>query len=235
MSAASVLARNTRGFFVTGTDTGVGKTRVAAAMLRAFAARGWRAVGMKPIAAGVVPGATRNADVTALLAAGNLAPSPADVNPYSFSSPIAPHLAAEKAGIVVDLEAIAAAYARLAELADIVVVEGAGGTLVPLSARFDMLDIAVRLHVPVLLVVGIRLGCLNHALLSALSINARGLTLAGWIANRIDPEMRAADENVATLAARLPAPLVADLAWRPGDDVAEALPESAIRALAPSR
>jgi dethiobiotin synthetase len=190
---------------------------------------------MKPIAAGVAQGASRNADVTALIAAGNIALNLADVNPYSFPSPIAPHLAAAKAGTVLELDVIAAAYARLAAAADIVIVEGAGGTLVPLSARGDMLDIPARLNLPVLLVVGIRLGCLSHALLSALSIAARGLTLAGWIANRIDGEMLAADDNVAALAARLAAPLIDDLPWRPDEDSITALSESAIRALAPSR
>jgi dethiobiotin synthetase len=231
-TAASVAAHQPRGIFVTGTDTGVGKTCVAAALLRTLATRGWRAVGMKPIATGVASGTSRNADVAALLAAGNLAASVSDVNPYSFAPAIAPHLAAEKAGVVVELEAIAAAYARLAAHADVVVVEGAGGTLVPLSPSRDMLDVPARLNLPVLLVVGIRLGCLNHALLSALAINARGLTFAGWIANRIDPEMLAGDDNIAALAARLPAPLVADLSWCPREQGTLSLPESAIRALA---
>ncbi len=225
----------TRGLFVTGTDTGVGKTRVAAALLRALVAHRWRAVGMKPIAAGVAPGASRNADVAALLAAGNVAASLPDVNPYSFAPAIAPHLAAATAGIGLELEPIAAAYARLAAVADIVVVEGAGGTLVPLSARLDMLDVPARLNLPVVLVVGVRLGCLSHALLSALSINARGLTLAGWIANRVDPKMPMAAENVAALAARLPAPLVADLPWCASDDSAAELPEGALGALGLSR
>ncbi len=227
--------RKSIGLFVTGTDTGVGKTRVAAALLRALAANGRRAVGMKPVAAGVAQGATRNADVAALLAAGNVPAELEDVNPHSFVPAIAPHLAAAEAGSAIDLETIAAAYARLAARADRVVVEGAGGPLVPLSARFDMLDIPARLHLPVLLVVGIRLGCLNHALLAALAINARGLELAGWVANRIDPAMRAADENVAALAERLAAPLVAELPWQPGGDTVVTLPQSAIRMLALGR
>jgi dethiobiotin synthetase len=199
--------------FVTGTDTGVGKTVVAAALLRALARAGLRAVGMKPVAAGLDPDASVHADVAVLIAAGNVAASPADVNPYSFAPPIAPHLAAANAGCAIDLERIADAYARLAAAADAVVVEGAGGVFVPLGRGIDMLDIARRLDLPVLLVVGIRLGCLNHALLSAHALAARGLRLAGWVANRIDPAMPEADANVAALVERLPAPLVADLAF----------------------
>ena len=202
-----------RGIFVTGTDTGVGKTVVAAALLRGLALDGLRAVGMKPVAAGIEPGQAVNADVALLLAAGNVAAPLPDVNPYTFAPPIAPHIAAAKSGTAIDLERIAAAYRRLAAHADVIVVEGAGGALAPLSQRADMLDIAARLRLPVLLVVGVRLGCLNHALLTALAIRARGLALAGWVANRIDPAMAEADANVATLVRRLPAPLIADLPW----------------------
>jgi dethiobiotin synthetase len=202
-----------RGIFVTGTDTGVGKTRVAAALLRGLAAAGVRALGMKPVAAGIERGQARNADVAALIAAAGAAADIADINPYSFAQPMAPHLAAAVAGTVIDLETIAAACARLAARADAVVVEGAGGAMTPLSERTDMLDIAARLGLPVLLVVGIRLGCLNHALLTAQAIRARGLALAGWAANRIDPAMREADANVATLVRILPAPLIADFPW----------------------
>jgi dethiobiotin synthetase len=210
----------TSGIFVTGTDTGVGKTVVAAMLLRALAGTGHRAVGMKPVAAGLPPNAAVHADVRALCAAGNVAAPLADVNPYSFASPIAPELAARAQGTVIELDVIAAAHARLATVADAIVVEGAGGAMVPLTRRSDMLDIPARLGLPVLLVVGIRLGCLNHALLSAQAIGARGLRLAGWVANRIDAAMPAGDANVATLAERLASPLVADVAWR-----AEGAPE----------
>jgi len=213
MSAASVGAHESRGLFVTGTDTGVGKTRVATALLRCLVADGVRAVGMKPVAAGIGPGEAMNADVAVLMAAGNVAAQHDDVNPFAFAPAIAPHVAAAQAGRSIDLDAIAAAYARLASRADVVVVEGAGGALVPLSAHADMLDVALRLGLPVLLVVGMRLGCLNHALLTALAVSARGLTLAGWIANRIDPGMAEIDANIAALEARLPAPLVADIRW----------------------
>jgi dethiobiotin synthetase len=202
-----------RGLFVTGTDTGIGKTIVAAALLRAYVASGRRAVGMKPVSAGFAEGSAVNADVAVLQAAGNVAAPHADRNPFALAQPIAPHLAAAEEGVVIDLEAIAAAYARLAARADIVIVEGAGGALVPIDARNDMLDIAARLRVPVLLVVGMRLGCLNHALLSAAAIGARGLRLAGWVANEVDPRMLARQANVDALARRLPAPLLAQLPW----------------------
>jgi dethiobiotin synthetase len=201
------------GLFVTGTDTGVGKTRVAVALLRALAGEGRHAVGMKPVAAGIAPGAAANADVDALRAAGNVVAPPADVNPFCYAPPIAPHVAAAEAGQPIRLETIVAAYERLAQRADVVVVEGAGGALVPLGGGADMLDIAAALRLPVLLVVGIRLGCLNHALLSELAIRGRGLRLAGWVANRVDPAMERADDSVRTLDALLGSPRIADLAW----------------------
>ncbi len=202
-----------RGIFVTGTDTGVGKTVVAVALLRALAALGKRAAGMKPVSAGIDADASVNADVSALMRAGNVDISAEDCNPFAFAPAIAPHLAAAEAGMPIDLDAIASAYERLATQSDVVVVEGAGGARVPIDACRDMLDIALRLRLPVLLVVGMRLGCLNHALLSADAIRARGLRLSGWVANRVDPQMRAVDANVADLAARLGAPPVAQFAW----------------------
>jgi dethiobiotin synthetase len=203
----------TRGIFVAGTDTGVGKTYVATALLRGLARDGVRAAAMKPVAAGLEPGVAIQADVAALAAAAGVAAPLADVSPYVFAAPVAPHVAAAREGVAIDLDRIAAAYARLAARADVVVVEGAGGVLVPLGPATDMLDIPARLGLPVLLVVGIRLGCLNHALLSALAINARGLRLAGWVANRIDPAMAEADASVAALDRRLPAPRWADFGW----------------------
>jgi dethiobiotin synthetase len=202
-----------RGLFVAGTDTGVGKTCVAAALLRALAAGGVRAVGMKPVAAGIEEGSRVAADVTALAAADGLDVPLADRNPYGFAPAIAPHLAARDAGTAIDVDTIMAAYGRLARVADVVVVEGAGGVLVPLGPHADMLDVPRRLDVPVLLVVGIRLGCLNHALLSARAIRERGVRSAGWVANRIDPRMARADDNVAELAQRFGAPPVADFPW----------------------
>jgi len=197
--------------FVAGTDTGVGKTAVAVALLRALARSGWRAAAMKPVASGREPGEALNADVAALVgAAGVAAPLP-EVNPYAFDAPIAPHVAAEAAGRRIELGVIRTAAAALARRADVVVVEGAGGVLVPLDERHDMLDVAIALDATVLLVVGVRLGCINHALLSALAIRARGVPLAGWVATRVDPAMPCADASVAAIAARIGAPLLADL------------------------
>jgi dethiobiotin synthetase len=206
-----------RGIFVTGTDTGVGKTRVAVALLRALAAAGIPAAGMKPVAAGIAAGEAMNADVAALLAAAGVAAPIDDVCPYSFGAPIAPHLAARAAGVAIDLDRVGESYERLAKLAPAVVVEGAGGVQVPLGADMDSLDLMSHLRLPVLLVVGMRLGCLNHALLSAHALRTRGVRLAGWVANRVDPAMREGDANVAALIERLPMPLLADIGWGDGD------------------
>jgi dethiobiotin synthetase len=196
-----------RGLFVTGTDTGVGKTVVAAMLLRSLRAAGVPCVGMKPVAAGF---GTRgvNDDVLALAAAANVDAPIDDRNPYAFADAVAPHLAAEARGTTIDIAVIAAAARRLSVRADALIVEGAGGVLVPLGTSHDMLDLAVALGLPVLLVVGLRLGCLNHALLSALAIHRRGLELRGWIANTLSAPMRFADRNVATLAERLGEPVV---------------------------
>ncbi len=203
------------GFFITGTDTGVGKTLVSCALLYGFAALGKSVIGMKPVAAGAAhgPAGLVNDDVASLRAASNVDAPLALVNPYCFEPPIAPHLAAEQAGAAIDLATIVAAYRRLAAIADIVIVEGVGGFCVPLNSGEDSADLAQCLGLPVILVVGLRLGCLNHALLTAHSIRAQGLTLAGWIANRIDPAMAAAERNVAALAERLPAPLLGDIGF----------------------
>jgi dethiobiotin synthetase len=202
--------KNPRGFFVTGTDTGVGKTLVSCALLHAFAAQGLRAIGMKPVAAGC-DAAGDNEDVMALMAAASVAAPAALVNPYRFAPPIAPHLAAAEAGVDITLTRIADAYSALATLADVVIVEGVGGFCVPLNARESTADLAVRLGLPVILVVGLRLGCLNHALLTAEAVRARGLTLAGWVANAIDPAMAQVEANVRALQDRLGVRLVARL------------------------
>jgi dethiobiotin synthetase len=216
-----------RGLFVTGTDTGIGKTRVAVALATALVRAGARVGVMKPVAAGLDPGERMPADVAALMRAANVDAPLADVNPYAFEAAIAPHIAARQSGSTIDIGRIVAAYARIAARSQVVVVEGAGGALVPLGARADMLDIAAALRLPVLLVVGIRLGCLNHAILTELAVRARGVPLAGWIANRVDPAMPVADENVRTLASALAAPLVADIGW--GADAPAAIAGGAAR------
>jgi dethiobiotin synthetase len=219
-----VTPDETRGVFVTGTDTGVGKTIVACALLRALAAAGLRAVGMKPVAAGFAPGSGTNGDVLALAAASNVDAPQAERNPYAFADPVAPQLAADAAGVTLDLAAIGAAYARLRARAGAVVVEGAGGALVPLSARHDMLDVAASLGLPVLLVVGMRLGCQSHALMSALVIRARGLVLAGWVANELPPGMPLLARNVEEIGRRIGvAPLAVVRASEPPRIGADAL------------
>ena len=196
-----------RAFFVTGTDTGVGKTHATCALLHATRRLGLTAVGMKPIAAGIEADG-RNDDVVQLLAASSIQPPLEWVNPYLYAPPIAPHIAAAEAGRPIAVEVICQALERLRPLADVVWVEGVGGFLVPLDARTDTADLAQALALPVVLVVGMRLGCLNHALLTAEAITNRNLTLAGWVANRIDPTMARFEANLETLQTRLNAPLL---------------------------
>jgi dethiobiotin synthetase len=207
------------GFFVTGTDTGIGKTLVASALLRAFALSGMRAVGMKPVATGCRADAPdrANEDVAALIAASNVG-APIDlVNPYCFAPAIAPHIAARQAGRAISLMHIRDSYRALTSLADRVVVEGAGGLLVPLSPQEDWRDLVSFLELSVVLVVGMRLGCLNHALLTAEAIRSRGLPFAGWVANRIDSTLPFFEDNLETLRLKLPEPLIAIMPFAPDD------------------
>ncbi len=205
------------GIFVTGTDTGVGKTLFSAALLHALARHHARVVGMKPVAAGTdcIDGVVSNEDVRALRAASTCVVPPTLDNPVLLPDPVSPHIAAARVGVRIDVAQLVEAYRALALLADAVVVEGAGGFLVPLSDTQNGADLAQALGLPVVLVVGLRLGCLNHALLSAEVIRARGLTLAGWVANHVDPTMLAQRENIDYLQARLQAPLLASVAYQP--------------------
>lgn len=210
-----------RGWFVTGTDTGIGKTRASVALLYALRARHARCVGMKPVAAGTEAGAdgsAHNEDVLALRAASNVAVPAALDNPVLLPDPMSPHIAARRAGRRIEIGRIVTAYRALAAQADAVVVEGAGGFLVPLSDTETGADLAVALDLPVILVVGLRLGCLNHALLTRDAVSQRGLRLAGWIANRLDPAMPEQDANLDYLRRHLVAPLLADWPWQPGAD-----------------
>ncbi|MDY4282497.1 dethiobiotin synthase [Xanthomonas sp. LF06-19] len=203
-------------FYVTGTDTGIGKTIASTALLHALRARGQRAVGMKPVASGCAREADgwRNEDALALQDASAPRPAYDDLNPYALPLPLAPELAAADAGVQLELAPIAAAFERLRAQADVVVVEGVGGWAAPLSATLDQADLARALRLPVVLVVGLRLGCLNHARLSAAAIAADGLQCIGWIGNEIDPAMERIDDNMAMLRARLPMPCWGRLPYR---------------------
>ncbi len=197
-------------WFVTGTDTEVGKTLVSAGLLWALAQRGCRCVGMKPVASGcrATAAGMRCNDAEILLAHSSVSASYADVNPYGYEPAVAPHLAARAAGQPIELDVIRMHFERLRATADWLVVEGVGGWLVPLSDDSTVADLARLLGLPVLLVVGMRLGCLNHALMTATAIERAGLELAGWVANQIDAGMALFAENVATLKAHINAPLV---------------------------
>lgn len=196
----------THGWFITGTDTGAGKTLVSQAMLRVLVGAGRRAVGMKPVASGCesMPAGLHSADALALMAAGNVAADYAEVNPYAFAVPTAPHLAAAAAGTAIDLDQLVAAYRRLATRAEAVVVEGVGGWLVPIGVTTTMADFVQRLDLPVILVVGLKLGAINHALLTSESIRNQGCRLEGWVANH--PAGSAPDGYVGAIAERLAAP-----------------------------
>jgi len=210
-------------WFVTGTDTGIGKSVASATLLHALRARGLRAVGMKPLASGCesTPDGWRNEDALALQAASDPRPAYDDVNPFALPNPLAPELAAADAGIRVTLAPIVSAFGRLSSQADSVVVEGVGGWAAPLSADLDQADLVRALDLPVVLVVGLRLGCINHARLTARAIENDGLRLAGWIANDIDPAMARSDENFELLKQRLPVACWGRLPFREKPDPAQ--------------
>jgi dethiobiotin synthetase len=206
-------------WFVTGTDTGVGKTLISSALVHAFAAQGKRAIGMKPVAAGCEwrDGELHNDDVAMLRAASNVPVSRERINPYAFMPPIAPHIAAQQAAMPIALEVMLQAFHGLQAEAECVIVEGVGGFCVPLGDTLDTADLAQVLGLPVILVVGLRLGCLNHALLTQQAIISRGLRLHGWIGNHIDPDMAMPQENITTLQQRLRAPCLGIVPWQGGE------------------
>jgi dethiobiotin synthetase len=196
--------------FVTGTDTEIGKTLISAAILHKLASSGQRACGMKPVAAGatMIDGALHNEDADMLIATGNVHLPSSITTPYMLREPAAPHIAAAMEGVTIEAVPIIAAFAEIQAASDAVVVEGVGGFRVPFNDTFDSADLAAQLNLPVILVVGMRLGCISHALLTVEAIIARGLVLAGWIANSADPDMRFEQENIDALAQRIPAPLL---------------------------
>lgn len=199
---------NPLSYFITGTDTEIGKTTVSCALIRCLTRKGMRVAPMKPVAAGasLIDGSLHNEDVDALMAASNVDVPMSLVAPFLLNAPIAPHLAAERDGRIIDLPHILSCYGELRRNADAVIVEGVGGFCVPFTAHTSSADLAVQLGLPVILVVGLKLGCINHALLTAEAVRARGLELAGWVANRISPDMPFADENIRTLESLLDAP-----------------------------
>jgi dethiobiotin synthetase len=199
---------STNSYYITGTDTGIGKSVASAALLHALRGRGLRAVGMKPVASGceMTADGWRNEDALLLQQASDPVPAYRDVNPYALPNPLAPELAAADAGVSIELQPIVEAHARLAAVADTVVVEGVGGWAAPLTASLDQLDVVRALELPVVMVVGLRLGCINHARLTARAIVEDGAQLVGWIANDIDPAMARSDDNFAILQRVLPMP-----------------------------
>ena len=220
-----------RGIFVTGTDTGVGKTVVACALVRGLVALGQKVAVMKPVASGSepTPEGLRNADALALAQSANVPLDYAQVNPYCFEPAVSPHIAAKEAGIEVDTLRIRHGYDALAAQADWVVVEGAGGWFAPVSDHQTMADLAWALSVPALLVVGLRLGCLNHAQLTRLAIEARGVTFAGWIGSGIDPQLARSPENLAALTRWLGEPPLAVIPPLSGGGAPLILTEGAAR------
>ncbi|BBI98664.1 ATP-dependent dethiobiotin synthetase BioD [Ferrigenium kumadai] len=208
-------------YFVTGTDTGAGKTLISCALLHAFAVQGKRVIGMKPVAAGCDED-DQHEDVVRLRAASNVIAGKGQVNPYCFPRPVAPHLAARFVGVSINFSRIVESLSELNGMADEVIVEGAGGLLVPLNEEQDSADLMEEMGLPVILVVGMRLGCLNHALLTVDAMKWRGLKLAGWVANEVDADMSMLDENVAALRQRIAAPLLGIVPYLAQPDALEA-------------
>jgi len=199
-----------RGYFITGTDTGVGKTLVSAGMMALLQSRGLRVGGMKPVAAGTqqTKSGLRNEDAELLLNMASVKTDYSLVNPYLFEPPIAPHIAAEQTGQTISIETIKDVFDQLSQQADCMIVEGAGGWQVPLNDQLSMANLAQQLGLPVILVVGLKLGCINHALLTAEKIMADGCELAGWVANQIDPAMQCVQENIQSIQKRIPSELL---------------------------
>ncbi len=224
-----------RGVFVTGTDTGIGKTTVSCALLLGLRARGLRAIGMKPVASGCerTSDGWRNDDALRLLAASDPRPDYALVNPYALPEPTAPEIAAQAVGVAIACERMCIAFDALADQADLVLVEGVGGWASPLSAQLDQSGLARALGLPVLMVVGLRLGCINHARLTARAIRADGNRLLGWIGNAVDPDFRNAGQTLAILDRVIDAPRLGLLphGWMAADATMHSELEDAVEVL----
>jgi dethiobiotin synthetase len=213
----NLIMNRCRGYFITGTDTGVGKTAVTLGLMRRLQARGNTVVAMKPVAAGCepTPAGLRNDDALCLQQQASIELDYAQINPCAFAPAIAPHIAAEQAGVRIDIDDITSKYSELSWVSDCVLVEGAGGWQVPLNEDETLADLALQLDLDVIMVVGIRLGCLNHALLTAAAIAAAGCTLAGWVANQLPPATEGAQENINYLKSMISAPLIGVLPIMP--------------------
>ena len=214
------MSQPVRSLYVTGTDTGVGKTLVSVALLHRLRGAGLRAIGMKPVASGCesTPAGWRNEDALALQAASAPPPAYDDVNPYALALATAPQLAARAMDVRVDLERLHGAHRRLAAQADAVVVEGVGGWAAPMDDGLDQVDLVRRLDLPVVMVVGLRLGCLNHARLTARAIEADGVRMIGWIGSSVDPAFAERDAYIGLLNDALPAHCLGVLPHAPGAD-----------------
>jgi len=209
-----------KGVFVTGTDTDCGKTEIGLALMAALQDRGLDVLGMKPVASGCERTAEglRNEDARRLRAQGSREMPYVQINPYAFEPPIAPHIAAGRAGVDIELDVVRESVQQLSTKSDFLLVEGVGGWRVPLGPSLSVSDLPLALDLPVILVCGIKLGCINHGLLTAECIRSSGARLAGWVANQIDPDMLARDENLATLAALLGAPCLGVVPWMASPD-----------------
>jgi dethiobiotin synthetase len=228
-----MTAAMARGVFIAGTDTGVGKTVVAAALVRALVRAGLSVAAMKPVAAGaeLTPCGLRNADALSLIAAANVTAAYERVNPYCFAPPIAPHIAAHESGAVIDTALVRACFDELAARSDCVVVEGAGGWLTPIGAAETMADVAAALCLPVVLIVGLKLGCLNHAALTARALSFHAAGLAGWIGNSITPDFDRKTANIAALEKILKEPAATIVSYASQRLEALELPPAAARDL----
>ncbi len=207
-----------KAYFITGTDTGIGKTWATVALMRYFKQQGHAVIGMKPVAAGCerVQGQLKNEDALLLQQNASVQLEYDEINPYAFEMPVSPHLASQ--GEQVEFDCILQSFTKLKDKADVLLVEGAGGWFAPLNNDSDIADLAKALKIPVIMVVGIRLGCINHARLSFVAMQASGVSCAGWIAMCLDQNMAMRDENIETIKKQTSAPLLGVLPYTPEMD-----------------